>query len=422
MQIKIFKKRAFVWRIFGIIFTIFLINISFEIYKFYSFKSTSQLPAQGEIIQNYIKNKNNKTYRILKIKTENFYIFTIKKINQNFKIGGIYDFRFETNKIKFLDFLRKSFYARSFEFELVGENEKNSFKDKLITSIKNQHETDLMSEFYSALYLATPISKELRSYVTNWGSAHIVAISGFHISIIFAFIFTFIVPIVRILQDRYFPYRNIYKDINFCVFIMLGYYLILLDFTPSFLRSLMMSFLIYLFLLRNLEIVNFATLGLTFAICVAFSPRICLNLGFYFSCMGVFYIYLYLKHFSNLNFGKFNLFWHWIFLNFWTFFGMNYIVYYFFPTFSYQQIAVIFLSAIFVVFYPLSVFLHLIGQGGIFDTQMINFLKFNLPTANIYPSLWTFALANILAFLGIFGRSIAICGVIFGAFAIFLIE
>lgn len=423
MQIKVFSKKRAIFAIILSLFAIFLINLSLIFFDFKNFKNEEIFKTKGEITQNYIKTKNSKSYQVLKFKTKNFDLYTTNfKRNLNSNVGEIYEFNIITKNVKFKDFLSGSFYAPSFKFQKIDKINQNSIKNYLINAINSQHKTALMQEFYNALYLATPISKELRSYVVNWGSAHIVAISGFHIGIIFAFVFTFIVPILRFFQDRFFPYRNIYKDVNWAIFVLLVFYLFLLDFTPSFLRSLIMSFIIYVFLLRNYEIINFATLLFTFLICVAFSPKIVFNIGFYFSCMGVLYIYLYLVHFSHIKFKKFNLFVHWILLNFWTFFGMNFIVYYFFSTFSIQQMAVIPLGAIFVIFYPLSVFLHLIGEGGLFDFYMINFLKFNLPTANIYPSFFIFILANFFAIAGIFSKKLAVCGIIFGSFAIFFVE
>ena len=66
---------------------------------------------------------------------------------------------------------------------------------------------------------------------------------------------------------------------------------------------------------------------------------------------------------------------------------MNVEVYYFFPTTSLQQLSVMPLGYVFVIFYPLSIFLHLFGLGGALDTPLLAFLNFALPSfqAQISP-------------------------------------
>ncbi|EAI0162799.1 ComEC/Rec2 family competence protein, partial [Campylobacter jejuni] len=121
-------------------------------------------------------------------------------------------------------------------------------------------------------------------------------------------------------------------------------------------------------------------------LCISLYPRLLFSIGFLFSILGVFYIFLYMHHFAN----KFNNLINIILLNIWTFFAMVLPVLYFFPLISYQQILGIILSGIFVIFYPLVLFLHLINYGDLLNFILDEFFKFKIYGTNIYIPFWIF--------------------------------
>lgn len=417
---NLFNSKKELLLFFIVAFTIFGLNLSYEFYKFKDFKTLKFRYVDAVVEQSYLKTKNDKTYRVLKLKNGDFSFYTTtKKENElkrydNIKLGVI------TDKITFKEYIKKSFYLKSFNIKKL-QNSPN-FKNNLINFISNQHKNDKIKELYSTLYLATPISKELRNDVTKWGIAHVVSISGFHLGIIFTTIFLLITPIYRFFQNRFFPYRSRYFDISLVAFLLMVFYLFLLDFTPAFLRSLLMSALAFLFLVKNLKIFSFWTLFLTIIISICFMPNLVFSVGFYFSCLGVFYIYLYLHHFKNLfKSTKIGILKHILVFNIYVFFAMNIPVYYYFNTFTFSQIAVIPIGYIFTIFYPLSLFLHIFGAGNLMDELLLNFLNYNIKTYEIFIPPMLFYSLNLLNFVAIKNRLVAILLPIFGIIPIFFI-
>lgn len=422
-QIELFSSKIQFSAFIGIILMILAANLTYHYYDFKNFKAEPTRILNAKILQAYEKiNKKGKIYKVIKLKTNDFEFYTTSRkdanlsVNQNVEIGVF------TKNVKFKDYLGKRFYMPNFKILPSFDASKKAgiftnFKEKMINFIVSQHENEKMREFYSTLYFATDMSKELRANVTNWGIAHIVSISGFHIGIIFSFIFITLLPIYRFFQNRYFPYRSAKIDITNMIMIFLLIYLFVLDFTPSFLRSLAMCAVGYFFVLRNLKIINFMTLFLAIFLLVAVFPSLAFSLGFYFSSLGVLFIFIFLHHFWK-NFGVITAT---VLLNIYVFLCMNVPVYYFFPIITVQQISVIPLGYVFIIFYPLSVILHLLGFGEILDEAMLNFLNFALPNYQTDIPFLIFLTTNICAILGIHYRFFAVLCAIFGILPIFFI-
>ncbi|MCW1573515.1 ComEC/Rec2 family competence protein [Campylobacter jejuni] len=234
--------------------------------------------------------------------------------------------RIITHNINFKDYLSKSFYAPSYDFEKLKEKEYNP----IISYFLNQHTNEKIKEFYGALFFALPISLELRNDVNYYGIAHLIAISGYHIGLLFSLIFFILAPIYSFFQKRYFPYRNLRLDLSILIFALLLAYACLIGFVPSFVRSLIMAFWVFYLLCKNIKIINFVTLFCSILLCISLYPRLLFSIGFLFSILGVFYIFLYMHHFAN----KFNNLINIILLNIWTFFAMVLPVLYFFSTYK----------------------------------------------------------------------------------------
>ncbi|MDY4013501.1 MAG: ComEC/Rec2 family competence protein, partial [Campylobacter sp.] len=78
-----------------------------------------------------------------------------------------------------------------------------------------------------------------------------------------------------------------------------------------------------------------------------------------------------------------------------VFSAMNIPVFYFFPQASIFQLSVIVLSYAFVVFYPLSIALHLFGFGGLLDSYLLDFLAYATKGGEIFIPTWLFVLFNL---------------------------
>ena len=434
-KLEIFENKREIFYFLLFITIIFALNLAFCYREFNEFKSQKYRFYNAQILQNYEKtNAKGKTYRVLRLKTSEFEFYTTTK--KDFKTNGAkyLNIGVITQNVKFKDFVKKRFYMPSFKLKPKFENSfensaqslqnspnlKNKFanlKQNAINFITSQHQNSKLKELYSALYFATPISKELRANVTNWGIAHIIAISGFHLGIIFGVCFFILMPIYKFFQKRFFPYRSANFDISIFVFILMSFYLFVLEFTPSFLRSLAMAFVGFFLLMRNFKIINFATLFITIALLIALFPHLAFSIGFYFSCMGVLFIFIYVKHFKD----KFSPFLHLIFFNLFVWLCMNVPVYYFFSTLTPLQIAVVPISYVFIIFYPLSVVLHLFGLGGIFDENLLNFLEFSVSSYQTQIPLWLFITANLCAILAIKFKKFALLCPILGFLPIFFI-
>lgn len=402
--------------LFGVCLSIFIFNLCLEYKNYLDFKqSKHHLIENAVLLQNYAKiNKNGKKYFVLKIKSKDFSFYTTTFKDLNLSINQNLNLRIITKNLTFKDYLAKSFYVPSYDFVPLQTKTQNA----LVEYFLNQHKDTKIKELYGALFFALNISPELRNDVNHYGIAHLIAISGYHIGLLFSVIFFILAPLYSFFQKRYFPYRNLRLDLSLMIFTLLLAYAYLIGFVPSFVRSLIMAFFGFYLLIKNIKIFSFTTLF--FSVCIALSlyPKLLFSVGFLFSIMGVFYIFLYIHHFSKY----FNVFINAVFLNFWTFFAMSLPVLYFFPLISYQQIFGVFLSMLFVLFYPCELFLHIIGFGGILDEFLLKFLEFKLYATNLSVNFWIFLTYILLSLLSIRFASLALLCVFSNLIAFVLIS
>jgi len=395
-KLKLFYTKGEYLGFFLIIISFFFINLFFEYQSFHDLKSKKFNFIRANVINQYKKiNKRGKSYNVLKLKSVDGYSFyttnheDIKDLKgRDISIGLI------TDKISFLDFLR-GFYAPSFEIDLLEY--KNSFKNRLKEFIGSQHTNHELSKLYKALFLATPISKELREKISNFGISHLVAISGFHLGFLYAILFFIFGIIYQYFQSRYFPYRN--KDIDLGIFIMsiLFLYAYMLGFTPSVLRSItMMAFAFFLYL-RYVDVFSFEVLSIVVLFLFSFKPALLFSVGFWFSVSGIFYIYLFLHYYSYIN--------KWVLLlliNIWVFFMMIPIVHFIFAKWTLYQLLSPILSILFLIFYPLELFLHIFGFGGIFDDWLYQLLSKDIDISYFKTPIWFLIFYIALSILAIF--------------------
>ncbi|WP_407919958.1 ComEC/Rec2 family competence protein [Campylobacter sp. US33a] len=388
----------------GFCLCIFIFNLFYEYQNFLNFKQNKHQTLSGvKVLQSYEKTRNNKVYKVFKLQNSQFTFYTTSyKKDLDLKKYQEIKLRIINTNVSFKDYLSKNFYMPSYDISI--ENSQTTPRNQLIAYFLNQHQNEKIKELFGALFFALPVSKELRNDVNHYGIAHLIAISGYHIALIFSLIFFLLSPIYGFFQKRYFPYRNLKLDLSVFIFILLFLYGFMIGFVPSFIRSLIMALWGFYLIAKNVKILSFHNLFMSILFCICLFPQLLFSLGFLFSIMGVFFIFLYLHHFSKY----FNNFFNVIFLNIWTFFAMIIPVLYFFPLISYQQLLAIILSFAFVIFYPLSLFLHIIGFGGFFDEYLQSFLNLKFYASNFFLHGKYFYSYIFLSFLSIFNKYLAL--------------
>jgi competence protein ComEC len=141
----------------------------------------------------------------------------------------------------------------------------------------------------------------------------------------------------------------------------------------------------WVMLLLGIELISFSFLGFVVMLLLALFPKLIVSLGFWFSVIGVFYIYL-LIHWSQKSDIWFGNKWFITLISIpvGIFILMLPIVHGVFGATSSWQLLSPILSLLFALFYPLAIGLHLIGWGGLFDSGLQQI--FALPSES-YESL-----------------------------------
>jgi len=387
-----------------VIFTLLMISIfAFNIYqkhKLFTEVTASKFYKTDAIIdKQYQKTKKTgKTYHVLKIKSDDGYSFYTTNYEDLKDISGrSVSIGFITDKIDFKSFVA-GFYAPSYDIRL--DEKEYSFKENIASFIKEQHENVKMKELFSALFLAEPISKSLRADVSFLGISHLIAISGFHLGVLFTILYFLFHYVYIYFQDRYFPYRNIKFDLTILILVLLFGYMSLIGYVPSVVRSFGMMGLGFFLFHRSFKIISFEVLYVTILFILAIIPEFLFSIGFWFSISGVFYIYLFLHHFSHLE--NWQIF---LLLNFWVYIAMIPIVHFIFPDFSLYQLFSPFLTMAFSLFYPLEMLLHLLGIGDLLDGLVLNLFAFKAEIYKLHAPLWFLGTYLFVSILAIFHKS-----------------
>jgi len=384
------NKKEMVLASFVLVF-LSIFSLGFQYFKYKNLTSQLLHVTDAKVLNHYEKHKSNgRAYDVFKLKSDEGYTFyTVAWKKKDIQIGSLVRVKFKTNKISFYKYL-KNFFA-----------------------IK--HKTQDLKEIFSALFFATHIQKSTRGKIQKLGISHLVAISGLHLGMISAILYFLLGIFYRFFQDRYFPYRNSKADLAFAVFAILFYYLYLIGFYASFLRSFVLSLFGFFLFSKNIKIISFVTLLLSIIFILILFPRLIFSISFWFSVSGVFYIFLFLKHFSKMP--KYLIF---VILNFWVYVMMMPIVHFIFKVFTPLQLFSPLLSMLFVVFYPLELALHVVGFGGIFDGYLLDLLNLQTTAYEITTPLWFLVVYISVSILGIFNKWLALL-TFFGAAAIFFI-
>ena len=373
------------YRLFLLLFFIFLINISIEHKKYEELTYEEIFETKVSVLNIYDK----KDYQVLKLKADNFIFYT--SLDKEIKLDklDILNIAFISKKVTFIDYL-KGFYSKTIYFDKLERN--RNFKDELIYKINSNHQDEMISELFQALFLAIPISSNLRDICTNYGISHLIALSGFHIAVISFVIYWLLFFPYSFFHKRYFPFRNRKFDLLVICISVLFLYLFFVGIVPSLLRSLIMLVLSVILLRNNIEIFSFGTLLYTVLLIITFIPSFIFSLGFWFSVIAVFYIILYMKYFFNMN--KYLSF---VFFNFWMFLIFNPIVHFYFPQTSYEQFLSPIITVFFTIFYPIEIFAHMFDFAFYFDEYLKIFLEYKMKVFEVFTPLYFFVLYLVVS-------------------------
>ncbi len=374
---------------FFIIFLIFLVNIAYEYSKYRDLIYDEVYNSEAIVINIYKQN-------IIKLDTGKFIFYSKLNSIQNLKKFDRVRVLFISKYISFYSYL-KGFYTKILDFEILKKQE--SIKSKLILKIEQQHQNKKVLELFLALFLALPISSDLKEFFSSLSISHLIVISGFHLSILSFTIYFFSSFFYSFFHQKYFNYRNKKYDILLFSSFIIFLYLLLTNIAPSLLRSYIM-FIIGIFLLRNnIKLISFNSLLLTLFLIFAFFPKYIFSLSLWFSISAVFYIFLFIQYFKNLN-KIFSFF----FFNFWIFLVFNPIVHYFFYQTSLMQFCSILLTILFTIFYPLELLLHFIGFGDLFDEYIKKFLEFKFIFYEVKTPLYFFVIYCTISICAVFKK------------------
>ena len=373
-----------------VLIIILLINISIEYSKYQELIDDEVYETKVKVLNIYPK----KDYNILRLSSLNFDFFTNIDKSESVEKLDILNILILSKNISFLDYL-KGFYAKSIIFKKIEKQ--SGFKDEIIKKIDSNHEDNITKELFQALFLAIPISKELRDICTNYGISHLIALSGFHLGVLsFVIYWIFYFPYTY-LHKKYFLYRNKKYDLLLVSISFLFFYLILTNVVPSLLRAFVM-FVFAIFLLRyNIKLFSYTTLFIVFLIVISLFPKYFFSLGFWFSIIAVFYIFLFLQYFSKLN-----KYLQIVLFNLWMFLIFNPIVHFYFPQTSYEQFLSPLITILFTFFYPFEIFAHIFDFAIYFDGFIKKFLYWDMYVYNVETPFYFFIVYLMFSLASIF--------------------
>ena len=415
-RLKLFNNKKEFFSFFLLCTAILSYSLLIEYNNYKNITRFDTTLVDATVIKQYKKTKLSKTgkikeYQVLKLKSNrgvSFYTSVNKKFPNH--LGKNLHLEINSNDITFYKYLTY-FYAFS---KVLHIDDTQNLKLQLNTFISNTHKDYNITQVYKALYTATSMDSNLQNIFSNLGISHLFAISGFHLGVLAAVLFFLFKLPYKFLQQRYFPYRSYKVDSFIFISLVLLSYLLFLDTPPSLLRAFSMLLIGFILYDRGYEIISMNTLLITVILLLSFFPTLLFSLGFWLSVSGVFYIFLFIIHFKELN-----KIWQFILLPIWVYLMMLPFSLYIFGNFSIYHPLSILWTTLFSIFYPLSILMHLIAQGDIFDTILLKLISIGLTDNTVLISLYLLSLHLVLSFASIF-KQITLYILIFNSLSIFI--
>ena len=323
------------------------------------------------------------------------YIYSKKDYSAS--VGHYVDVVTYTTKLTFIEYLKKRRYFHGYIAKVYPDK---PLQYRLADLIVSAHYNKEIGALYATLFCATPLPKAMYEQITLLGIPHLVAISGYHLSLLFMLLYAVFNIFYKPIHRRYFPFRHRKRDVTVVVMALLYGYGTFLAFPPSVMRALAMLFIGYILYDRGIEIVSFETLFITVTLLVAFDISLLFSTGFWLSVAGVFYIFLFLQYAKNLHVAL-----QFIAIHIWMYLAMLPLSLYLFGSYSNYHFLSIILTMLFNLFYPLSMFAHLLGYGELFDPLLERLLHIDMRPIEVVFPLWALmlhvALSLIVLFFGL---------------------
>ncbi len=350
--------------------TLLLFSLSMEFYHYTTLTQFDDAVIEVDVLKHYTKSRDGKKYEVLKLQTEEgakFYITSKSPLK------GLVGYRSKvwvnTKYISFMEYIKG--FATTGRIVSISRSKADTFK--LGDALNTIHKDQEISQIYGALFFALPLSSSLQNRFSMLGVSHLLAISGFHLGVLSFILFTLLrLPYMQ-LQKHLFPFRHRNRDLFLLVALLLGAYLLFLGDVASLLRAYVMLIVGYVLHDRGMKIVSMQTLFITLVLLLSLWPRLFFSMGFWLSVSGVYFIFLYLRYFSELP--KYVSF---IAVPVWVYLMMTPIALVLFGNYSlYHPLSIVW-SILFTLFYPLALFLHLVGYGDGLDSLLYFFLVSDL--------------------------------------------
>lgn len=353
-----------------------------EYQAYQSFTAKPFYYTEAKVLHAYEKTKGKKHYQVLKLRSRDgltFYTTYYGKNELNHKQLRLQIF--PDARISFSDYLG-TFYVKSRIKDQVAFPK--TFKDTLVEKVSLQHPNTSLQSFYTAIFFATPLEKSLRETISLLGVSHLVALSGFHLGILWGLVYGVLLLLYRPIQQRFFPYRHALLDVGLVAMVFLGSYVWFVDFPPSLLRSYAMVLVGWIVLLLGMELLSFTFLTTIIVMLIALFPSLVVSLSFWFSVAGVFYIFLVLQYAKTAKVWVISL----VCIPLGIFVLMLPVVHSIFGVTSPYQLLSPLLSLLFVPFYPLVMVLHLFDYGSILDDALLALFRMPQNSTESLLPLW----------------------------------
>ncbi len=391
----LFQSRKEYLIFFGVIGVLLLLRLGWAYSHYRDFITKPFYFTYATVERAYVKHKAHRSYQVIKARSdEGLYFYTTTHYRKDLSHTRIRLQLFPDASLSFWNYLGTG-YIKS----RIKNVEKLPFsaREELASRVSAQHKDKELASFYNALFFATPISPALREKVSALGVSHLVALSGFHLGILWGLVYGLGLLLYRPLQQRYFPYRYALHDVGTVAIVLLGIYVWFTGAPPSLVRAYAMVFLGWLLLLMGLELLSFSFLAVIAVLLLLLMPSLLVSVGFWLSMAGVFYIFLLLKYSTQLSKQHIML---WV-IPLGIFLLMLPVVHLLFPVTSPWQLLSPILSLLFVPFYPLVMGLHLIGMGDLIDPWLTALFALpTTPTTSLLP-WWAGTLYGVLSLAAI---------------------
>ena len=353
--------------------------------------------TKAQVLKVY-QNKNSST--LIKLKTkDNLKLYLYSKKSPPKELDWLNIKIKPKEGLSFIDYIR-GFYVNG---EIVDKVAQGFDRKSLLNSkISKQHKNSNLANFYNAIFLAEPLNRNLRDAISNLGVSHLVALSGFHLGIIWTVVFALLYLPYRALHKSFFPWRNINIDIGFVSIVILAIFVLYVGAPTTLVRAYAMLLITWVLLILGLELVSFEFLIFATLLILAFIPKLIVDVGFWLSVCGVFYIFLILKWLKDYPKWLLTLF----IIPIGVFILMFPIAHYIFGTTNIWQLSSPLLSVLFIIFYPVIALLHLFNLGGLFDKEIFWLLSLPKESIEINIPIGLVGAYTLSSILAVFNRKI----------------